>query len=614
MPVEDTVMCRKSVLYIGSSVPLETSEGLEAIQQPLKEHYPVEEGSTIDGMKSTLTVLPTGLQLLLNDDDSGTIIWFPITSLTLCAAVRCINTVNTATGEKVAKFVSLSSPAAGGANSRRPAIFTAITRRTKGKKVLECHGFVCESARDSLELVQKTSTADKMSKARINGTVLSPTPSFGVENVPNPVARSHGLENIVTPTVRPESNTILRSSSGMQDYPVRLISGERRPVSTNGVAPEFMDNPPEHGYFYSTKTSKVKKYTVDPVSDVEGDYLNASSHAPFAGRPAGDRRSVYSQPVTVAAMPPGASMTLPHPRPAPVIPIRAVPPPPPTVIAAPPHIVRRGRFFSPPPTLMRPRMIPGYPRQDPHVFMPPPPVFIDAPYVIKRRPQRRGSHSSGSGSGSSRSSSPRNIHDETFPKRTMNGDNGDLSSELSSRPRTPPTDYESRPRGPRISRREDYDLRHRPPLGAFPSNGFAPPPQHGYYMYGPQRYPYMPMYVEGRARSVPPPEGKGKKGKKNKKNKKEKKSKKRVYGIPSDSTDSYSGYMSENPNMFDRSYPRLPRDFRKKENMNMSERAFSKNLEAQSRNPHLNEGGMSAYALNEHMASRVRGEDEFHMY
>jgi hypothetical protein len=62
-------------------------------------------------------------------------VFFPISSLTLCAAVRPVDAVNAATGEVMAKFVSLNSDIAA-QNAKNPALFAAITRREKGPLVV----------------------------------------------------------------------------------------------------------------------------------------------------------------------------------------------------------------------------------------------------------------------------------------------------------------------------------------------------------------------------------------------------------------------------------------------------------------------------------------------
>lgn len=45
-------LCRCRVLYIGSAVPIVTKDGLQGIQQPLRERYPVEEVTDTKGIDS----------------------------------------------------------------------------------------------------------------------------------------------------------------------------------------------------------------------------------------------------------------------------------------------------------------------------------------------------------------------------------------------------------------------------------------------------------------------------------------------------------------------------------------------------------------------------------
>ncbi|KAL8605103.1 hypothetical protein ACOMHN_018904 [Nucella lapillus] len=617
MVPEKNEITRKRVLYIGSSVPLDTAEGLEGVQKPLSERYPVDDDSNIEGILSYISVLPTGLTLQYISDPSR-ILFFPISSLTLCAAVRCTSTVNAATGERNSQFVSLSSPAAGGPNGKRPAIFTAITRRTEGRKVLECHGFICSSSKDALELVQCTSFADRGRKGKVqNGAMPSAGSTFRMENATTP-------RNFQTNSMKSAPGSTV-GASAVGESPegeplVRLVAGQRPAFETSAqkVAPEFYEPPPERGYFYKTKDSQIKTYTVERVMEGESERLRAVPPPAMAsatltrGIP-GERRPMH------AGLPPGAgSMILPHPQGRTIFPVRTVPPTATTV---------RPRFFSPPPPMLRPRVMgmgqPHVMARDPYVFLPPPPNVMEPPYISRRRHQRRG-RSDSSSRGSSASSSPDSPR-EMNGRRVINGDGGDASSDVSSRPRSPPTDYD---KAPRVSRREQFD-RHQRYLNGAPGNygtlpgGGAPPPPpaHPYDFYvHPHRYPGYPYpgyppYMMDRARSMPPTahRGKSKDRKKSRKGKKEKKkSSKRVYGVPSDiSTDSV-GYTSEVGAAGE--YPRMPRDFRRAENQFKHERAFSKSLAEEFRGgPGENSG--NTYSLNDHMAQRgADPEADFNMY
>lgn len=172
-----TPICRCRVMYLGSSVPHATKDGLQGIQEPLRELYP---DTALDvygsaGIDSWISVWSNGI-LIENVDDSGREVkrFYPIESLHYCAAVRYVvipstSTLNeTSNGnssqlttsdnnhhltvhrsssnscEKVAKFLPLDSPFLRNTDNNHPPLFACILRRTSGIKVLECHAFICK--------------------------------------------------------------------------------------------------------------------------------------------------------------------------------------------------------------------------------------------------------------------------------------------------------------------------------------------------------------------------------------------------------------------------------------------------------------------------------------
>lgn len=180
-----TPICRCRVMYLGSSVPHATKDGLQGIQEPLRELYP-ESGLEIygsAGIDSWISVWSNGI-LIENVDDSGREVkrFYPIESLHYCAAVRYVvipsasNSLNDASNngnssqltisdndhhhtihssvhrsnsnskncEKVAKFLPLDSPFLRNTDTHHPPLFACILRRTSGIKVLECHAFICK--------------------------------------------------------------------------------------------------------------------------------------------------------------------------------------------------------------------------------------------------------------------------------------------------------------------------------------------------------------------------------------------------------------------------------------------------------------------------------------
>lgn len=143
--MESTPICRCRVLYLGSAVPQQSKEGLQGVQEPLRELYP-ERGAT-GGIDSWLSVWSNGVLLENVQDGGGRVArFFPISSLHYCAAVRRVPV------DGGARFLPLDSPFARASHSRRPPLFAAVLRRTRGIKVLECHAFVCrrEAAANAL--------------------------------------------------------------------------------------------------------------------------------------------------------------------------------------------------------------------------------------------------------------------------------------------------------------------------------------------------------------------------------------------------------------------------------------------------------------------------------
>ncbi|XP_017778745.1 PREDICTED: uncharacterized protein LOC108564261 [Nicrophorus vespilloides] len=143
---ESTPICRCRVLYLGSSVPQQTKDGLQGIQEPLQELYPDQGATGARGIDSWLSVWSNGI-LLENVDENHKKItrFFPIESLHYCAAIRYVlvpekNTLHNPSP----RFLPLDSPFARTPNPVHPPLFAAILRRTTGIKVLECHAFICK--------------------------------------------------------------------------------------------------------------------------------------------------------------------------------------------------------------------------------------------------------------------------------------------------------------------------------------------------------------------------------------------------------------------------------------------------------------------------------------
>ena len=140
-----TPICRCRVLYLGSAVPHVTKDGLQGIQEPLKELYPEDGALGAKGIDSWLSVWSNGFLLENMDENRKKVTrFFPVESLHYCAAVRYVLVPGTSSGDKVARFLPLDSPFARNPNINHPPLFAAILRRTTGIKVLECHVFICK--------------------------------------------------------------------------------------------------------------------------------------------------------------------------------------------------------------------------------------------------------------------------------------------------------------------------------------------------------------------------------------------------------------------------------------------------------------------------------------
>ena len=79
------------MLYLVSAVPHVTKDGLQGIQEPLKELYPEDGALGAKGIDSWLSVWSNGF-LLENMDENRKKVsrFFPIESLHYCAAVRYV--------------------------------------------------------------------------------------------------------------------------------------------------------------------------------------------------------------------------------------------------------------------------------------------------------------------------------------------------------------------------------------------------------------------------------------------------------------------------------------------------------------------------------------------
>lgn len=202
-------ICRCRVMYLGSSVPLITKDGLQGIQEPLRKLYPFDKGlAGLDqhqaggsvGIDSWLSVWSNGI-LIENVDDNGREMkrFFKIGALHYCAAVKYIPAAMNTNSQimyscstlpannnpsalmqqqqlsNLPRFLPLDSPYARQTGDSSPPIFASILRRTTGIKVLECHAFICkrEAAANALVRCCFHAYADTMYAKQIGADVNS---------------------------------------------------------------------------------------------------------------------------------------------------------------------------------------------------------------------------------------------------------------------------------------------------------------------------------------------------------------------------------------------------------------------------------------------------------
>ena len=192
-----TPICRCRVLYLGSAVPHVTKDGLQGIQEPLKELYPEDGALGAKGIDSWLSVWSNGFLLENMDENRKKVTrFFPIESLHYCAAVRYVLVPGTSSGDKVARFLPLDSPFARNPNINHPPLFAAILRRTTGIKVLECHVFICKRETAANALVRSATALPYCSKRHY---VNSPTDNLSPDNPSPTTCPPDNSSPLVTP-------------------------------------------------------------------------------------------------------------------------------------------------------------------------------------------------------------------------------------------------------------------------------------------------------------------------------------------------------------------------------------------------------------------------------
>ncbi|KAL1489421.1 hypothetical protein ABEB36_014317 [Hypothenemus hampei] len=339
--MESTPICRCRVLYLGSSVPHQTKDGLQGIQEPLQELYPDEGAIGARGIDSWLSVWSNGI-LLENVDENHKKItrFFPIESLHYCAAVRYVlvpekNTLHTPSP----KFLPLDSPFARTPNPTHPPLFAAILRRTTGIKVLECHAFICKREVAANALVRccfhayaDSSYAKQVDTAgSIYGTLASERLTTNKDKLDEwKMNRSHSGSTMTINTVgngkddtSPSIVQISQVWAGSQDnldgiYDIYAPSTLSRPSRPRQIA-QPVAVPPPPAKDKKKKTKKESKSLASSREDLYHPLMNGKASS-VSGTLMKPRHSMplqqaVAQPLYIVGPPPGPYQgTLPNPK------------------------------------------------------------------------------------------------------------------------------------------------------------------------------------------------------------------------------------------------------------------------------------------------------------
>ncbi|XP_050434262.1 protein shank-like [Adelges cooleyi] len=394
-PSDSTPICRCRVLYLGSAVPHITKDGLQGIQEPLKELYPEQGALGARGIDSWLSVWSNGL-LLENVDENHKKItrFFPIESLHYCAAVRFVLVPEKSNNSSQPRFLPLDSPFARSPNPNHPPLFAAILRRTSGIKVLECHTFICKREMAANALVRccfhayaDSSYAKQVDTNGTNGSsiygTLRTNRSMGnntiekvegwrrMTNAGSTLTLNSAHSNGIT-TLEASTNSIddLSECNGDENHKVWVgstkdisekddiytggntmrSSRSSRPRQIVGAAPPPPPPPPVRDEKASKKNKERPRRKRTPTGSGGGsreDLYSLSVNGGSLMRPMNGRSSVSLNGTIVSRGPPKGFMS-------------PIPPPPPP----PNHIYSNG-------TMMRPMN--GFHHHHPAMMHPPPP-------------------------------------------------------------------------------------------------------------------------------------------------------------------------------------------------------------------------------------------------
>jgi len=310
---DSTPICRCRVLYLGSAVPHVTKDGLQGIQEPLRELYPEQGALGARGIDSWLSVWSNGL-LLENVDENHKKVtrFFPIDTLHYCAAVRYVlvpeKTSSGSSQPATPRFLPLDSPFARSPNPSHPPLFAAILRRTTGIKVLECHAFICkrEMAANALVRCCFHAYADSSYARHIDGGSTSVYGTLRSQNAGSqPIFTTSSIEKVegwrrMSPSGGPTTsgstltlNSQIQPGPSTQNQNGTLTSNATTTVSA-GDDISIYNGDENHKVWAGSSTG--------PVADREEIYGNYSGSTMRSGRSGRPRQMVT--PVTSPPPPP----------------------------------------------------------------------------------------------------------------------------------------------------------------------------------------------------------------------------------------------------------------------------------------------------------------------
>lgn len=291
----------------------------------------------------------------------------PIRTLSICAAVRCVESTNDPTSMKfipVHSVITAAEP-----DSDHPAIFATVMRHNEGDELL-CHAFICNSTRDALHLVNATQTAHTAFTKGYNETramkffVDRSTEFDRTLRMSQAKADTRKIymyhEDYDTRQYNPETKT----------YVTTIDNSESRRI--NRVSKTFTDsNVTMEGNTYYVKAGEFHAPTPPPVQNSETLFVKSSVEHIRAPTPPPQQTVIVDKPVINRPAP----VEIPPPK----IIEREVfidPPPPPKiepqVVIVDKPVFKEMRWPEPP----KPKVI------EKEVYIDPPPPPIQEPQVI----------------------------------------------------------------------------------------------------------------------------------------------------------------------------------------------------------------------------------------